>query len=47
MDENKLREKNYLETFQVLSDLSLRNALREARKKGSKCSEYKPLVSSS
>lgn len=39
--------KDYLETFRILSDRSLRDALREGRKKGSKCSEYKPLVSSS
>ena len=39
--------KDYLETFQVLSDQPLRDALKEAREKGSKCSEYKPLVSSS
>jgi uncharacterized protein YwgA len=39
--------KDYLETFRVLSDQSLRNSLREARKKGSNCSEYKSLVPSS
>lgn len=39
--------KDYLETFQVLSDQPLMDALREAREKGSKCSEYKPLVASS
>lgn len=39
--------KDYLETFRVLSDQPLRDALREARKKGSRCSEYKPLASSS
>jgi len=39
--------KDYLETFRILSDQPLRNAIREARKKGSKCSEYDPLVPSS
>lgn len=39
--------KEYLETFRILSDQPLRDALREARKKGSSCSEYKPLASSS
>lgn len=39
--------KDYLETFRILSDQPLRDALKEARKKGSKCSEYEPLVPSS
>jgi uncharacterized protein YwgA len=39
--------KDYLETFRVLSDEPLRKTLRETREKGSRCSEYKPLGSSS
>lgn len=39
--------KDYLETFRILSDKSLRDSLKETRKKGSRCSEYKPLMSSS
>ena len=38
--------KDYLETFQIMSDHPLRDALKEARAKGSKCSKYEPLVSS-
>lgn len=39
--------KEYLETFRVLSDQQLMDTLKKGREKGSKCSEYKPLVSSS
>jgi len=35
----------YLETFRILCDKSLTNALRQARKKGAKTREYEPLVS--
>lgn len=38
--------KGYLETFRILSDKSLREAIREARRNGSKSKPYEPLVSS-
>lgn len=36
-------EKKYLETFRVMCDKPLMDAIREARKSGSKNSLYKPL----